>query len=94
MSKTLVTCPMCKGTLQVPGRRASDPSKRGYDATSQTVPCPNCGGQTMTGVPTGKVPADSDGNGCKHIYKGVTRATSTVYTCIRCNDTYLIDNGT
>ena len=88
-------CPVCNGT----GRRDASNDKyknvyAGYDKETDTLPCTNCGGQTMFGKPTGKVNLRPDGTPCKHEYVGVSRGRCyTVYTCKHCGHSYDIDSG-
>lgn len=88
-------CPVCNGS----GRRDASNDKyknvyAGYDKETDTIPCTNCGGQTMFGKPSGKVPLRPDGTPCKHEYVGVSRGRCyTVYTCKHCNHSYDIDSG-
>ena len=63
-------------------------------AGSDGVACRNCGGQSMYGRPTGKVPLRPDGTPCTHKYKGEVKGRCyTVYTCVHCNHRYDIDSG-
>lgn len=94
--QTLATCPMCNGTRRVPAK----PGKLythtyGYDRASHTLPCRNCGGQTMGLNPTGLVPIDPfTGLGCLHDYAHRLAGNCYhVYTCRKCDHTYDIDSG-
>ena len=88
-------CPVCNGT----GRRAAGNDKykavyAGYDKDTDTLPCNNCGGQTMYGRPTGKVPLRPDGTPCKHEYVSKTAGRClTDYTCKHCGYKFQIDSG-
>lgn len=88
-------CPVCNGT----GRRSAEgvaykSVMAGYDSATDTLACDNCGGQTMYGQPTGKVPLREDGTPCKHEFKGRTAGRCyTIYTCVHCNYTYDIDSS-
>lgn len=88
-------CPVCNGSHRRPA--GADPYKKvyaGYDAESDTLPCLNCGGQTMYGKPTGQVPLRSDGSPCHHEYIGRNAGRCyTIYTCKHCNHSYDIDSG-
>lgn len=93
------TCPVCNGT----GRQPCPENIRGYGqkygwygyrADDDTVPCRNCGGQTMGGNATGQTREREDGTACIHEYTGVTRGRCyTVYTCKHCGYSYDIDSG-
>lgn len=69
------TCPVCEGS----GRRAAGEDvyrssfsgkvlTAGYDEATDTLPCRNCGGQTMGLHGTGKVYLRKDGSPCVHEY--------------------------
>ena len=90
------TCPECNGSTRVPYNL--NPSwKRviaGYDESTDTLPCSNCGSQYMFGRPTGKVPLNLLGNPCTHNYNGKNAGRClTEYTCTECGDRYQIDSG-
>lgn len=88
-------CPACMGT----GRRPAEGVKwarmlASYDEASHTLSCQNCGGHTMSGVGTGKVPLREDGSPCLHEYKGQQAGNCYVkYTCVYCGDHYGIDSS-
>ena len=88
-------CPVCDGTKRVP---AGDSKYKhviaGYDKTTDTFGCNNCGGQYMFGSPSGQVKLRADGTPCKHSYtsKNVGRCL-TEYFCVHCSDRYQIDSG-
>lgn len=85
------TCPVCKGTCRVP---ADGVHTYGLDKATNTLPCLNCGGQTMSGKPTGQVRVRPDGTPCTHHYKGHEAGRSyTVYTCQHCGDSFGIDTS-
>ena len=88
-------CPVCDGTKRVP---AGDSKYKhviaGYDKTTDTFGCTNCGGQYMFGSPSGQVKLREDGTPCKHQY--VSRYVGrclTEYFCVHCADRYQIDSG-
>lgn len=90
-------CPVCNGTLRSP---AGDSPYRalcaGYRASDDTFPCQNCGGQTMLGRPTGRVPLRPDGTPCTHTYRperAAHRSTLWYYVCTECGHTHEIDSG-
>ena len=91
------TCPVCNGT----GRMAVTPEQErykhvyaGYDAETDTLACTNCGGQTMYGRPTGRVPLRPDGTPCRHEYTSATVGRClTRYTCRHCGSSHEIDSG-
>lgn len=89
------TCPTCNGTTRVAA--GDNKYKRviaGYDPTTDTFGCTNCGGQYMWGQPTGQVNLREDGTACSHDYKGRnTGRCLTEYTCAHCSDRYTIDSG-
>lgn len=90
-------CPPCEGT----GRVAvpEDRQKRktiiyGYDADTDTLPCRNCGGQTMSGRGTGQVPLRANGEPCVHEYTGGLAGNCYYkYRCRYCVHSYAIDSG-
>lgn len=70
--------------------------EQGYEGG--TLPCCNCGGQTMFGKPTGQVPLRADGTPCLHDYAGVstpeeTRRCIHRRECRGCGHRYTIDSG-
>lgn len=89
------TCPVCNGT----GRRSAHGVSyktvfAGYDPVTDTLKCDNCGGQTMSALPTGQVPLRKDGTPCVHEYTGRSAGRCyTIYTCIHCSYTYDIDSS-
>lgn len=93
-------CPRCNGTLRRPYPLDHDPTGRykpvtfGYDAATDTLPCNNCGGQTMAGRATGRVPLRADGSPCLHEFRGRAAGRCyTEYTCKHCREHYAIDSG-
>lgn len=92
-------CPICQGTT----RRLVPESCRQhinilatYDATTDTLACKNCGGQTMNlralGYTKKRKPTDTIG--CNHHYTGRQAGNCyMVYTCVHCLDQYDIDSG-
>jgi hypothetical protein len=88
-------CPVCNGTGRVPAGTAKYKEVTvGYDKSTDTLPCRNCGGQTMSMKATGKVRLRPDGTPCEHKYVGhVAGRCYVVYTCEHCGDTYDIDSG-
>ncbi len=87
------TCPVCNGTGRKPVG-PNDPWSYGYDKETNTVACTNCGGQTMSLTPTGKVRLRPDGTPCTHEYKGRSAGNCyTTYDCLLCGDSYSIDSG-
>jgi hypothetical protein len=93
--KTHGICPVCDGTLRRP---ANDTSWKtiiaGYDSSTDTLGCDNCGGQTMYGRATGIVLLNKDGNPCTHEYTSDTIGRClTQYSCKHCNYKYIIDSG-
>lgn len=93
---THATCPVCQGTTRVPaGDRPYKHITQGHDPATDTLPCRNCGCQTMSGRrPTGLVRTRPDGTPCTHAYRraDVGRCL-TEYTCTHCGDRYQIDSG-
>ena len=90
-------CPVCNGSKR---RGLFDFEQRykdvyaGYDKETDTLPCTNCGGQTMYGRPSGQVPLREDGTPCKHEYTSTTIGRClTRYTCKHCVSSYEIDSG-
>lgn len=96
---TLGICPVCNGSTRAPcPDNLRDYGQRngwyGYDKNDDTVTCTNCGGQTMFGKPTGKVPLREDGTPCKHEYVGRNAGRCyTVYNCKHCSFQYDIDSS-
>lgn len=89
------TCPVCAGTGRVPaGDRPNKARAYGYDASTDTLPCMNCGAQTMSLKATGQVRLRPDGTPCTHEYVGrnVGRCL-TEYRCKHCPDSYVIDSS-
>jgi len=89
------TCPVCNGSARI---AAPDDRYKtvysGYDAAANTLPCKNCGGQTMYGRATGQVPLRPDGTLCQHSY--ISRNAGrcyTIYTCEHCSHYYNIDSS-
>jgi hypothetical protein len=71
-------CPVCDGSKTQPPGRD----------------CQNCGGQTMYGKPTGRVPLRPDGSPCKHDYDFEDLGPClSGYTCRHCGFKYRIDSG-
>lgn len=96
----LVDCPVCSGTKRVPVGDSQSwlrkwPNHPAYHKEDDTMDCLNCGGQTMSGKPTGKTPINKEtGKGCVHVFLGVSRGNCyTVYTCKHCLYSYDIDSG-
>ena len=59
-----------------------------------TLPCNNCGGQTMAGKGSGQVRLRPDGTPCLHEYKHENAGRCYHrYTCVHCEDVYHIDSG-
>jgi len=89
------TCPVCQGT----GRRPAGDYRYkavtwGYDPETDTLPCRNCGGQTMGGQPTGKTFIRDDGTPCVHEYTTLSLGRCyNRYTCKHCGYAYDIDSG-
>lgn len=92
-------CPNCHGT----GRAAPEPGYvkykaqySGYDAATDTLPCRNCGGQTMAQRALGytKLRSPEADEGCLHEYEGKTIGNCLWRgTCIHCKDYYDIDSS-
>lgn len=89
-------CPKCNGAKREPAPpRAREWRLAGYDPATDTMPCDNCGGQTMMMSPRGYTRVDpSTGLGCLHDYVGRKAGNCYhIYTCKKCGDTYDIDSG-
>lgn len=89
-------CPVCNGTPRVPaGDQQYKAILAGYDTTTDTLACKNCGGQTMACRGTGRVNLRPDGTPCTHKYAGTQKGNCYwEYTCIHgCGDRYSIDSG-
>lgn len=100
------TCPTCQGS----GRRPVPADTRqyvkfnerwgtwgvaGYDPDTDTLPCRNCGGQTMSMKGTGVVLLRPDGTPCQHEYTYQLAGNCYHrYTCKHgCGHVYHIDSG-
>jgi hypothetical protein len=89
-------CPKCNGTSRRPaGISPYKNSIAGYDAETDTFTCDNCGGQTMYGRATGKVPLRKDnGQPCLHEYNYKKLGNCYHgYTCKHCDYSFNIDSG-
>lgn len=88
-------CPVCNGTGRVAaGNEKYKEVSAGYDKQTDTLPCRNCGGQTMSAKGTGRVRLRPDGTPCTHKYFARNAGRCyTVYTCELCGDSYGIDSG-
>lgn len=95
MTRLTGTCPVCEGSTRVPAPDARyKTSMSGYRAEDDTLPCGNCGGQTMHGRATGQVPLRLDGTPCKHSYVGRNAGRCYyIYTCEHCAHSYDIDSS-
>lgn len=91
------TCPVCNGTKRVPVPSEAQGYKKsisGYDPGTDTFPCSNCGGQYMSGRPTGQVNLRKDGQPCIHEYiSELLGRCYRGYTCKHCGDYHTIDSG-
>ena len=89
------TCPVCNGSGRCPAGDAKYKKViAGYDESTDTFACNNCGGQYMFGRPTGQVPLNILGEPCTHNYTSKTVGRClTEYTCTECGDRYQIDSG-
>ena len=93
-------CPKCNGTGHMPcpdnlRKYGVSNGWYGYRSDDDTVTCTNCGGQTMYGVPTGRVNLRRDTNEpCLHEYDSRNAGRClTEYVCKHCGDHYQIDSG-
>jgi hypothetical protein len=89
-------CPVCNGTRRC--NAGSDKYKNmyyNYDSVTDTLPCNNCGGQTMGQFPTGEVPLRKDNSQpCKHEYRVLQLGRCLVeYSCNHCSYVFQIDSG-
>ena len=89
------TCPVCNGSCRVPaGDHRYKNVVAGYDTTTDTFACNNCGGQYMFGKPRGQVKLRKDGTPCAHSYRSSDAGRClTNYDCVHCSDRYQIDSG-
>ena len=92
------TCPVCNGTKRVPYVGKYAHIMAGYDKTTGTIPCGNCGGQYMSMTATGLVALRPDGTLCTHAYQETgpvdqRRRGWHEYTCTHCGDRHSIDSG-
>lgn len=90
-------CPVCDGSKRRPvpdDMRKYVPNLYKYDPDTDTLPCRNCGGQTMSGNGVGTVPLRADGTPCTHEYDARNSGRClTTYTCKHCISRYVIDSG-
>lgn len=92
-------CPCCNGTtrrLLPETSRCYADTLSGYDKTTDTLACNNCGGQTMSLKAVGytKKPTPEATIGCKHEYEGRNAGNCyTIYHCKICGSSYDIDSG-
>lgn len=98
-------CPVCNGSTRRPvpdeTRRYIKYNERwghwgiaGYDPDTDSLPCDNCGGQTMSGRGTGLVTLRIDGTPCRHEYRYQSAGNCYHrYTCRHCGHVYHIDSG-
>ena len=95
MTRETCPCPVCSGTGRLPaGDYRYKAVTAGYDPETDTLPCRNCGGQTMYGKPTGQSFLRDDGTPCTHEYttRNLGRCYNQ-YTCKHCGYSYSIDSG-
>lgn len=84
-------CPVCNGEKQI---KMSERERMNSWSKSEYKQCDNCGGQTMTGIATGKVFLNKEGNPCVHKYVGRNAGRCyTIYTCTECGMSFGIDSG-
>lgn len=93
-----VLCPCCRGTGRTKPTEGYEQYKHvyaGYDAATDTLPCKNCGGQTMGGHAYGwTLPNPATQLGCKHQYTGRSGGRCYhIYTCNHCGYRYDIDSS-
>lgn len=91
---TLATCPKCEGSARMPANERNRMCY-GYDKATDTLPCNNCGGQTMSLKATGQTTVDpATGLGCLHEVQGRQAGNCYwVYTCSKCKFNYAIDSS-
>ena len=92
--RSVGTCPVCNGTKRQSYTGSHPDTCAGYSPADNTIPCQNCGGQYMSGHPTGIVWHNKQDLPCHHQYE-ITK-TSNCYrelTCTECGDRYSIDSG-
>jgi len=88
-------CPDCNGSCRVSaGHLKYKDQIRNYNEKDDTLPCWNCGGQTMSGIATGKVLLRNDGSPCHHQYETVVLGNCwRKYVCKHCKDEHEIDSS-
>lgn len=88
------TCPKCRGTGRVPATGDFKQIIAGYDPSTDTFSCNNCGGQTMEGRATGVTPLRPDGTPCLHEWAEQTIGPCLYeYYCLHCPARFIIDSG-
>lgn len=99
-TQALGTCPVCNGSgrMPLPEENRQYAVANGwwnYRADDDKVTCTNCGGQTMSGVATGKVLMNREtGEPCKHEFTGRNAGRCyTIYVCKHCPTSFDIDSG-
>jgi hypothetical protein len=95
MDRKMGTCPACNGTKRVPA--GDNPHKAcvsGYDKSTDTNECRNCGYQYMCSTAKGVVPLRPDGTPCLHEYESWDAGRClTGHICKHCGDRYDIDSS-
>lgn len=91
-------CLCCSGSTRRPVHPNEERYKNimaGYDKETDTMPCRNCGGQTMFGRALGYTKIDpATGLSCVHHFVGRSAGNCyTVYTCTKCSSSFDIDSG-
>lgn len=87
-------CPCCNGTGI--GKELTEKDLTySWNKGKTHYPCFNCGGQDMGGKPRGYAKIDpATGKGCNHSFTGRNAGRCyTIYTCVKCKDSYDIDSG-
>ena len=85
-------CPVCSGTKQI--KLSERELNYSWNKGKTHKACHNCGGHTMAGIASGRVPLRKDGTPCIHEYtaRGAGRCY-TIYTCNHCGYQYDIDSS-
>lgn len=83
--------------MKIPAEFGDNPaSMDGFDPSTRTLPCHNCGNPYLGTAPTGTVPLRPDGTPCTHEYRAVYsdhqgESSMYLYECLWCPVSYRLD---